>query len=356
MTPLVTIPHATGSYPVFVGRGLLRQAGELVEPRGDVFVITSASLRERFGETVLGSFSGARLIEVTEGESAKTLATVERMITRLLEGGARRDSMVVALGGGVLGDTAGFAASVLLRGVDLVHVPTTFVSQVDSSLGGKVGVNHALGKNLIGSFHQPRAVIIDPAVLDSLPARDFVSGVFESLKGGVIADPLLFETIEKRADDVLGRSPSVIDEVIRRKIAVKASIVSADEREGGLRRLLNYGHTIGHGIETAARYEGVTHGEAVALGMIGANAIASRRGILGKDESSRIDRTIRALRPETRAELSARDVMDAAERDKKNRSGARVMVLPRRIGECVIVDDVTESELEYGIAAALAAP
>jgi 3-dehydroquinate synthase len=256
MTPFVTVRHAAGSYPVWVDRGLLDHVGRLVEPRGSVFIVTSRTLRQRFGERVAASFEPPSvIIEIEEGEVNKTLATAELLLTRLLDKGARRDAMVIAVGGGMIGDTAGFAASILLRGVDLVQVPTTLLAQVDSSIGGKVGVNHTNGKNLIGSFHQPRAVITDPDALDSLPPREFLSGVFEALKGGIVGDAALFDRIESNGTALLRRDTALVDEVVRRKISVKARVVSDDEREGGLRRILNYGHTIGHAIDTAASYE-----------------------------------------------------------------------------------------------------
>lgn len=341
MTPFLTIRQASATYPVFVGRGLLARAAELIRPRGKVFVITSAGLRERFGEVV----PGADVLLMREGEKYKTLETAHDVVTQLLERGAKRDSMAVVVGGGMIGDTAGFAASIFLRGIDLVHVPTTLLAQVDSSIGGKLAVNHPKGKNLIGSFYPPRAVIADTGVLDTLPPHERLSGMYEALKGGIIGDPELFSMFEQDAFD--------IDEMVRRAIKVKADIVSADEKEADLRRLLNYGHTIAHGIEAALGYEGITHGEAVAWGMIGANAIALRRGLLAAGEAARIERTILAYEPARPPELDRREVLAATEHDKKNTGSARVMVFPRRVGECVVVSDVTEDEIAYGIDAAL---
>jgi 3-dehydroquinate synthase len=338
MHPFLTI-HDT---PVFVGRDLLEHVGSLVHPRGRVFVITSDALRERFGERVAASFAPrADVLTITEGESHKSLATANDVITQLLDRGAKRDSMAVVVGGGMIGDTAGFAASIFLRGIDLVHVPTTLLAQVDSSIGGKLAVNHPKGKNLIGSFYPPRAIVSDLSVLDSLPARERLSGLYEALKGGVIADPELFEMFERGNPD--------IDEVVRRAIRVKAKIVTADEKEADVRRLLNYGHTIAHGIETALHYEGITHGEAVAWGMIGANAIAAERGLLARDEAARIERVILAYDPAPLPQLDRAEVLAATEHDKKNTGSQRVMVFPRKVGECVVVSDVTVAEIERGI-------
>ncbi len=347
MTPFITI-HQSSSYPVFVGRGILDRVGEIVSARGRVFVITSTALRERFGERVAASFTPrAEIITIEEGEANKTLDTANAIVTQLLERGAKRDSMAVVVGGGMIGDTAGFAASIFLRGIDLVHVPTTLLAQVDSSLGGKLAVNHAKGKNLIGSFHPPRAVVSDTAILDTLPPRERLSGMYEALKGGVIGDPSLFAMFELRDLD--------IDEIVRKAIRVKAEIVSADEREADVRRLLNYGHTIGHGIEAALHYEGLTHGEAVAWGMIGANAIAVRRGLLSDHEAERIRRVILAYEPSPIPPIDRAEILAATEHDKKNTGSQRVMVFPRRVGECVVVSDVTEEEIGYGIDTALVA-
>lgn len=343
MIPFLTIHQASASYPVFVGRGLLDRVGSLVQARGRVFVVTSTALRERFGARVAASFAAADVIAIDEGEANKTLETANEIVGELLERGARRDAMAVVAGGGMIGDTAGFAASIFLRGIDLVHVPTTLLAQVDSSIGGKLAVNHPKGKNLIGSFYPPRAVIADTAVLATLPERERWSGMYEALKGGIIGDPALFEMFERGELDV--------DEIVRKAIRVKAEIVSADEKEADLRRLLNYGHTIAHGLEAALRYQGLTHGEAVAWGMIGANAIAVRRGILPRDEADRIEHVIRATNPAPPPPLDRDDVLAATEHDKKNTGTARVMVFPRRVGECVVADDVTVEEIAYGVTA-----
>lgn len=354
MQPFLIIEQAAVSYPVYIGRDLLDRAGSLVRARGRVFVITSVALRDRFGARVARSFSpAADIILMKEGEAQKTLATAEGIVTQLLERGARRDSMAVVVGGGMIGDTAGFAASIFLRGIDLVHVPTTLLAQVDSSIGGKLAVNHEKGKNLIGSFFPPCAVVSDTATVDTLPENELRSGLFEALKGGVIRDRSLFELFESNREVILRRDEHIIDEIVRRKVRVKADIVSADEREADLRRLLNYGHTIAHGIEAAMRYEGITHGEAVAWGMIGANAIAVKRGLLGRPEAHRMAGVIRSYSPAELPRLDPQEVLAATEHDKKNTGTQRVMVFPRQIGDCVVVNDVTEEEIRYGIETAL---
>ena len=352
-TPFITIEQASANYPVYVGRDLLDRVGSLIRPHGAVFVITSSALRTRFAERVAASFSQhVSIITIEEGEPHKDLDTANEVITQLLDRGARRDATAVVVGGGMVGDTAGFAVSIFLRGIDLVHVPTTLLAIVDSSLGGKLAVNHALGKNLIGSFFPPKAVIADTSVVDTLPDRELLSGIYEAMKGGVIGDAHLFSIFEGQREQILRRDAGVIDAVIRRAIEVKARIVSADEREADLRRLLNYGHTIAHGIEAAANYSGITHGEAVAWGMIGANAIAERRGLIDRSVRERIDATILAYEP-ARIPATARDadILAATAQDKKNVGHQRVMVFPRDIGRCEVFSDIAEAEVVYGIEA-----
>jgi 3-dehydroquinate synthase len=340
VNPFITIQ----GYPVFVGPGLLDAAGQLVPARGKVFVITSEALL-KFGQRVASSFSSkVEVVTIEEGESNKTLKTANTIVTQLLDRGGKRDSMAVVVGGGMIGDTAGFAASIFLRGIDLVHVPTTLLAQVDSSIGGKVAVNHERGKNLIGSFFPPRAVISDTAILGTLPPREKLSGLYEAMKGGVIGDPSLFELLERKSDVDL-------DTVVRKAIRVKAEIVSTDEREADRRRLLNYGHTLAHGIEAALQYEGMTHGEAVAWGMIAANAIGVRRGVTPENVRRRIDDAVRAWQPSQLPRLVSGDVIAATEHDKKNTGTTRVMVFPREVGQCEVVSGISFDDLRYGLAA-----
>jgi len=338
--PFLTISQASASYPVFVGKGLLDSVLDLVPPHGRAFVITSNALR-KFGERVA---KGAEIITIEEGEQNKTLATANAIVTQLLDRGGKRDSMAVVVGGGMLGDTAGFAASIFLRGIDLVHVPTTLLAQVDSSIGGKVAVNHERGKNLIGSFFPPRAVVSDTAILGTLPPRELLSGMYEALKGGVIGDASLFELLEKKSDVDL-------DLVVRKAIKVKADIVSADEKEADLRRLLNYGHTLAHGIEAALQYQGLTHGEAVAWGIIGANAIGVKRGVTSEAVRRRIDAAVRDWKPSPLPRLDPQIVLAATEHDKKNTGKSRVMVFARDIGRCEVVSGISDDELRYGLTA-----
>lgn len=349
--PTLEVAQASARYPVYIGSGLLehlRFIGDSVHGGGRRAVVMSPRVRELYGEQVLASFdSDTVVLSFDDGEEQKTLANVEGLLSRLIEAKVRRDSLVYLVGGGVVGDAAGFAASVLLRGVPFIHVPTTLLSQVDSSIGGKLGVNHRAGKNLIGSFAAPLAVVSDVSVLRTLSRSDVLSGAFEAMKSGVIADRELFELIEERS--INAANASLMEEIVRRSVAVKASIVSRDEREAGERRLLNYGHTIGHALETAAAYRGISHGEAVGWGMIAANAIAVGRGLLSRDDSQRIDSAVRRARPTTLSHVDREAVLEAAGFDKKFKSGLRVMVLPRHVGKCIVVEDVSATELELGV-------
>ena len=254
--------------------------------------------------------------------------------------------MLVALGGGVIGDLAGFAAATYLRGVPLVQIPTTLLAQVDAAIGGKVGVNHALGKNLIGAFYSPRIVVIDPAVLASLPKREFRAGLYEVVKYGVIRSRRLFDRLERDLPAVVAREPRVLRPVIRECCSLKASIVSSDERESGLRRVLNFGHTAGHALETITNYRRFRHGEAVAHGMLVAARISASRGVMHARDHERLCVLIRRLGPlPAVSDLSARQVIQVVRHDKKMLRGRLHFVLSTGIGKTTIVDDVGEREL-----------
>ncbi len=274
------------------------------------------------------------IVTIAEGERAKTLRTVSRILDRMLELRLTRGSTLIALGGGVVGDVAGFAASIYLRGIRVVQVPTTLLAQVDSSVGGKTGVNHPAGKNLIGTFHQPRVVIADPTLLSSLPQRVYRSGLWEALKYGVIRDRKLFQQFEKHSPEILGRDPSVLEDLVYRCLRIKANVVRADEKEGGLRRILNFGHTLGHAIEAASNYRRIMHGEAVGQGMIGATRIAEGLGRIGEEEAARIEDGIRSIGSlPSIAHLPMKEMMQSMQHDKKIRNGQLHFVLPHRIGK-----------------------
>src|SRR5579871_254715 len=289
-----TKPNA---YIVQVGAGLLRRAGRevrrvLPSSGSRVFVITSPNVRRHWGEALEKSLRDAHLpyevLEMHDGEPAKRLHTVEQLAEQLVQAKADRKSLLVAFGGGVVGDSAGFLAAIFMRGIPVVQVPTTVVAQVDASIGGKTGVNLHAGKNLVGSFHQPRAVLVDPQILETLDEREFRSGLFESLKCGVIRDSSLFDFMERNPKKIMGRNAKAMQRIIADSIRVKANVVSSDEKESGLRRILNFGHTIGHALEAATDYSHFLHGEGVAWGMIAASAIARDARFCSVETADRI--------------------------------------------------------------------
>jgi 3-dehydroquinate synthase len=282
-----------------------------------------------------------RVVMLPEGERAKTLTTVTGLLDRMVAQKLTRQSTLIAVGGGVVGDVTGFVASIYMRGIPVVQVPTTLLAQVDSSIGGKTGVNHRVAKNLIGTFYQPRLVLSDPLVLMKLPAREYASGLYESLKYGVIRDPALFEDFEKKTAGLLKRDPDTVERLVATCARIKADVVTADEREGDLRRILNFGHTVGHALEAAAHYRRLKHGEAVAYGMVAASRIAYRLDKLSENEYHRIQSATRAIGklPPLNGMRSS-TVLKALQHDKKVLNGAVHFVLPLSIGRVEITPDV----------------
>jgi len=332
------VTSSAGAYTIHCGEGALTQAPRLIDRLGDstgVFVLSSSKVWRHWGRTLAKTIPGGKdPILFDDRESAKRLATVESIARQLVRARADRRAIVVAVGGGVVGDVAGFAAATYLRGVRLVHIPTTVVAQVDSSIGGKTGVDLREGKNLVGAFYPPQLVVVDPAFLRTLPHREYRSGLYEVIKYGVIADPALFDFLARRMDAILRRDPKALAYVIQRSIAIKARIVSADERESGLRQILNFGHTLGHAFETATKYRRFLHGEAIGWGMIAATLLAVARGKLNDASAIRVMRLIASVGPLP----SLRGVRAGAIRpilasDKKTRGGRVRWVLPRRIGK-----------------------
>lgn len=357
MEPFRTVRQTSGSYPVWVGRGLLDLLGELVDREGQyggIALLFAKGIEASWGDRIRTGLGDRATTTITfhDSEERKTLQTAEEIVTGLLDAGAGRDWLAVIAGGGSAGDTGGFAASIFMRGIPYVHVPTTLLAQVDSSLGGKLGVNHAAGKNLIGVFAPPAAVVADLDTLSTLPKRQLRSGLYEALKGGILGDRVLFELMEQRAGD-LSPKHETLDEIVARAIDVKISVVTDDEREGDRRRLLNYGHTIGHGFEGATGYSVLTHGDAVAWGMIAANTIARARGLIDSETTARLERVILSYEPDALPEMSRSQILSAIGHDKKFRQGRRVMVLPVEIGRCEVFEDITADEIELGIDAAL---
>lgn len=335
--------------PIWIGEGASERLGALLDAHqiGERrFVVSNPTIWRLHGERITGALGRVEPILVPDGERFKNLQTVSRIYEALIRAGADRGSVIIAVGGGVLGDTAGFAAATFLRGITLVHVPTTLLAQVDSAVGGKVGVNHTLGKNLIGAFHQPAAVVIDPLLLGTLPRREFRSGLYEVVKYGVIASADLFDRVLRGTASIFARDPAVLMPAIVESCRIKADVVSKDERESGLRRILNYGHTVGHALEAVTKYRRFRHGEAIAYGMIAAADLAMARGALSEVDRQAIGKLIAQLGPlPPILDLSIPDVLDVIRRDKKVVDGKLHFVIPIQIGATMTIDDVTEDEL-----------
>jgi 3-dehydroquinate synthase len=336
-------------YPVLIGPGLLHRAGKQVGrllPSSDsrVFVITSPTVRRHWGQALEESLEKARLpynvLLMNDGEPAKHMHTVEQLAEQMVDARADRKSLVVAFGGGVVGDAAGFLAAIFMRGIPIVQIPTTFLAQVDASIGGKTGVNLRAGKNLVGAFHQPRAVLIDPEVLQTLDDREFRAGLFESLKCGVIRDKVLFEFMRKKPGSILRRERKALEKIIIDSVRVKAEVVAADEKESDFRRILNFGHTVGHALESATGYGHFLHGEAVAWGMIAAAAIARDVRVCSPAVAAEIEDAARAYGPLPAIPCGADRVLNRLAADKKTVAGVVHFVLPQKVGKVKIVNDV----------------
>ncbi len=348
----IRVDTPSARYDVFAGAGLIaalaprivRVIGRL--PRR-VFVVTSPEIWALWGETFGASFAEPPIVLfLSAGEKRKTLGNVEKLLRQMVAAGGDRSSLLIAFGGGIVGDVGGFVAAVFMRGIGYVQVPTTFLSQVDSSVGGKTGVNLPEGKNLVGSFHHPRAVFADIGVLGTLPDRELRAGLMESIKAGIIRDRALFRFMEEHADEILHRDPRALERVIAASIRMKADVVNKDERESGLRMILNLGHTLGHAIEQVTRYKLLLHGEAVAWGMIAALYIAHRRGTITTRQAERMENLIHIYGPLPSFNVRAARLVAATGADKKNVGGVRRFVLPIGIGDAGVVEDVTPPELE----------
>ncbi len=337
------------AYPIRIGPGLIDRLGEeaaaLFCAGAPGIVLTNDQLAPSWGEraraALLRAGIDARLFAVPEGESHKSMPTLNLVLDYLVETRAPRQTVLFAVGGGVVGDMAGFAAAIYMRGVPYVQVPTSLLAMVDSSVGGKTAVNHAKGKNLIGAFYQPRLVAADLAALETLPDREFRTGLAEMIKHGVIRDAALFETLEREMPALLRRDYSRLGPAVLRNCEIKAAVVEADERETGLRAILNYGHTLGHAVENLASKDGMLHGEAVAIGMAAAGAIAVKMGLWSAAEAARVEALIRAAGlPARIPPLDREALMDRMARDKKAVGTTLRFVLPEAIGRVAIRDDV----------------
>lgn len=349
----ITVNLGKNSYPIYIAQGNLRDLGDILVEVGlpeKVAVITHPSIAHLYGEMVRGSLSSAgfdaeMIDNVPEGEESKSFQWAYRLYEPLIAHQMDRNSAIIALGGGVIGDLTGFVAATYMRGVPFVQVPTTLLAQVDSSIGGKTAVNHPQGKNLIGAFHQPKAVLIDVATLNTLPEREFLAGLVEVIKHGVIMDKPLFEMIEENIEDIINLDFDLLVEVIASSCRDKASVVEEDERERGLRAILNYGHTFAHAIETLTDYNTYRHGEAVAIGMVCASQLAVDKGLMAQEHRSRqVDLFKESGLPTRFPAIDPETALQAMYRDKKVKGGKIRYILPREIGKVIITDEVEDDE------------
>ena len=331
---------------VWLGRGLLEEAGSrLVSPSGRFLLVSARAARQPVS-TLRTALAGRLLLdlELEDSEESKTLESVRGIADRALEAGVRRDDAFVAAGGGVVTDVVGFAAAIVLRGVTWNAVPTTVAGMADAAIGGKTGVDHALGKNLLGAFHPPRAVLVDPAAAATLSGRDYRSGLVEAVKAAWVRDADLSLRAERLLDSILARDEAALLEIVSGAVRVKADIVSADPREGDLRRLLNFGHTLGHAFEAAGRYRVLRHGEAVAWGIAAAVAISRARAGLSAADASRVLATLARLGPFPEPERSVEELRPRLARDKKATSRGIAGVLLERIGQARVEESIPEDE------------
>jgi 3-dehydroquinate synthase len=348
----ILVQSSAGNYAVMCGNGLLERLLTQTAKVGtfsSLHVVTSLKVWKAVGSRMPRHNGTPSLCahEFNDAESAKNLQSVEDIARSLVKAGADRRAAVVAMGGGVVGDVAGFVAASYLRGVALVQVPTTLVAQTDSAIGGKTGVNLPEGKNLVGAFYPPKLVLVDPELLGTLPEREFRSGLAEVIKYGVIADAGLFQFLEKNFAKILARDAKALEHVILRSVEIKARVVSADEREAGLREILNFGHTFGHALESVTAYRRYRHGEAVAWGMMAAALYGHQIGITPAADASRIIRLVRQLgKLPGWPEAPPKRLLEFMGSDKKNRQGKLRFVLTPRIGKAATHESPNLSKLE----------
>jgi 3-dehydroquinate synthase len=346
--PIFRVETPQRGYDAVVERGSLSRVAEFIPSNaGLIFVVTTQDVWDLHGaalERSLARASGTRphrVLIFPGGEPRKRLAEVEALAEQMMEAGGDRSSVVIAFGGGIVGDLGGFLAAVFMRGIPVIQVPTTLLAQVDAAVGGKTGVNLVAGKNLVGSFHQPLAVLIDPDVLKTLPEREYRAGLYEIIKCGVIRDAGLFEMLDTHRDAVLAQEPWAVEQAIAAAVRIKAEVVTADEREGDLRRILNFGHTVGHALEAETRYERLLHGEAVSFGMRAATVLAQRLGKLDDAAAAQVSDVITRYGPIPSVQgIEASHLADRLRSDKKTIQGKVHFVLPVRIGAVEVVSGV----------------
>ena len=355
---IVKVDTPSARYSVYAGTGLLdslesRILRTLVDRNGRgaqlprrIFVLTSPPIWELWSKRFLKSFSTELIVLFLDpGEKFKTIRSVEKLLREMVRAGGDRSSLLIAFGGGIVGDVGGFLAAIYMRGIDYIQVPSTFLSQVDSSVGGKTGVNLPEGKNLVGSFHHPLAVFADLELLSTLPDRELRAGLFESVKAGIIRDRSLVRFMEENSARILGRDPAALEKVIAASIRMKAEVVGKDELESGLRMILNLGHTLGHAIESLTRYKLLLHGEAVGWGLIASLYLGWKRGSITEPQFDRLMRLVYLYGPLPALNLNAQKLVDATAKDKKHRGNKRRFVLPVGIGDAAVVEDVQEEEM-----------
>ena len=355
---IIRVDTPSAKYSVFAGTGLLdslepRMLRVLTDLHGHgtklpkrVFVLTSPEIWEHWKKRFLKSFSVEPVVLfLAPGETHKTLRSVEKLLRQMAKAGGDRSSLLIAFGGGIVGDVGGFLAAIYMRGIEYFQVPSTFLAQVDSSVGGKVGVNLPEGKNLVGNFHHPLAVFADMELLGTLPDRELRAGLFESVKAGIIRDRGLVRYMEENSTKILGRDAAALEKVIAASIRMKADVVGQDERESGLRMILNLGHTLGHAIESVTNYRKLLHGEAVGWGLIASLYLGMKRGTINEAQFNRLMRLVYLYGPLPALKINAQKLVDATAKDKKHLGNVRRFVLPVGVGDACVVEDVTGEEL-----------
>ena len=353
----ITVSLERNPYDVIIGRSMVGEIGAAladlpIRSGTKILVVSNPDVARPYGDSCLSGLRAAGfnpvLLEIDAGEERKTLQTLSLILDKAQQEGLERTSMMLALGGGVVGDMTGFAAACWLRGIGIVQVPTTLLSMVDASIGGKTGVNHPKGKNLIGAFHQPRLVVIDPLTLNTLPVREFRAGMAEVIKYGVIGDPDLFSRLEEASDlsDPAAMDPTLLHDILVLSAEAKAAVVADDEREGGRRAILNYGHTFGHVVETLTGYGTWLHGEAVAIGMAAVGRLAVQKGLWSEADQQRQLKLIeKAGLPVAWPTLDREAALRTLQGDKKVRHGRLRFVLPTRIGNVIISDEISKEDV-----------
>ncbi len=355
--PAYAVTTAAQRYEAIVERGVLSRLAQFIPPkRGKIFVVCTADVWGLHGAVIETALAGRNWQRITfaGGEERKRMAAVEEFAEQMVEGGGDRSSLVVAFGGGIVNDLGGFLAAVFMRGVPVIQIPTTLLAQVDAAVGGKTGANLVSGKNLVGAFHQPLAVLTDPGVLDSLPEREYRAGLFEVIKHGIIRSESLYRLMRNERERVLAREAGAVDTMVSESVRIKSEVVSADEREGGLRRILNFGHTVGHAFEAETKYARFLHGEAVGLGMIAALHLSRLTGRISEALCGEMEQVVRSYGPFPSLEgIQADNLMARLVKDKKTIQGSVHFVLATGVGSTDVVSGIDEAVVRQAVDASL---